>query len=146
MLRYSDLKEDSGRNFLACFRSPSTFDALEEIALICSLHAKLLSTLTPKYLSIVVQRRCVPERKAKRPTEYVIAGGNVPKRPENRGHYYRQYVIIQDVIYPYKNTLFITCYTRSIFVGVCMNILPEPATRVRYIRRYVVTEYVISRL
>ena len=102
MLRYSSLEEDSGGKFLACFRSPSPFDTLEEIALICSLHAKLLSTFTPKYLSIVVQRRCAPGEKGQKTYKVRYSRGNVPKGLENRGRYYRKYVITQDVIYPYK--------------------------------------------
>ena len=37
-------------------------------------------------------------------------------------------------------------YNRSIFIRVCVSLLPGPATMVRYIRRYAITEYVITGL
>ena len=60
MLKYSDLKEDSVRNVLACFRIPNAFDTLEEITLICSFQWRLLSTWAPKYFTFCTTSSSFP--------------------------------------------------------------------------------------
>ena len=49
--------------------------------------------------------------------------------------------------YKINTRIVLQSYNRSIFVTVYMNLLPEPAaSRVRCIRRYIMTEYAITKL